>query len=258
MNFRGKPELQDRLAAEYVLGTLRGRARQRFEVWMRDDAALRRTVSEWQERLAPLATAVPPIRPPRRVWQGIESRIQRDPRKPVATQRPSAWDSLAFWRNWGLAVSGFAVALVMAMAFVMPAHIRDEVDRGIFQAVAEGSKKMQPSYIAILEDTKGNVAFVAYAARTADELWVKNVGMETLPNGQRYELWGLSGRQDVAPKSLGLVPITEKGTMKLAAVADKSLTDFPKLAISLERAGGSPTGLPTGPVMYAGDCHNFW
>ncbi|MFN0305604.1 MAG: anti-sigma factor domain-containing protein [Burkholderiales bacterium] len=258
MNLRGKPELQDRLAAEYVLGTLRGRARQRFEVWMRDDAALRRTVSEWQERLAPMAAAVPPIRPPRRVWQGIESRLRQGGGKPVATRRSTTWDSLPFWRNWGLAAAGFAAALVGAMAFVMPAHIRDEVDRGIFQAVAEASKKMQPSYIAILEDTKGNVRFVAYAARTADELWVKNVGMESLPSGQRYELWGLSARQDVAPKSLGLVPITEKGTMKLAAVADKSLTDFPKLAISLERAGGSPTGLPTGPVMYVGDCHNFW
>ncbi len=258
MNYRGKPEMQDRLAAEYVLGTLRGRARQRFEVWMRDDAALRRTVAEWQERLAPMATAVPPIRPPRRVWQGIESRLQQGARKPVATRRPSTWESLAFWRNWGLAASGFAAALVVAMAFLMPAHIRDEVDRGILQAVAEASRNMQPSYIAILEDTKGNVTFVAYAARTADELWVKNVGMETLPSGQRYELWGLSGRQDAAPKSLGLVPVAEKGTMKLAAIADKSLTDFPKLAISLERAGGSVTGLPTGPVMYVGDCHNFW
>jgi anti-sigma-K factor RskA len=55
-----------------------------------------------------------------------------------------------------------------------------------------------------------------------------------------------------------MLPKIEKGTMKLAAVADESLKDFPALAISVEPAGGSKTGLPTGPVVAKGDCLKFW
>lgn len=75
MRYRDKPALQDRLAAEYVLGTLRGRARARFQAWLRQDAALRRTVAEWEGRLAPLAAGVAEVAPPRRVWDAIEARI---------------------------------------------------------------------------------------------------------------------------------------------------------------------------------------
>jgi len=262
MKYRGKTELLDRLAAEYVLGTLRGRARQRFEGWMRDDAALRRTVHEWEERLAPLAEAVAPVRPPRRLWRNIEARIdamQSSAPANAGRRTPAGWrGSLAFWRNWGLASAGLASALVLAMAFWVPQRMHEAIDQAVAEALREEGRRMQPSYIAVLEDAKGNVTFVAYAARTSDELWIKDIGLERLSGGRRYELWGLSGRDGVQPRSLGLVPMSEKGTIKLAAVADKSLSDFPKLAISLESSGGSSTGVPTGPVMYVGNCHKFW
>jgi anti-sigma-K factor RskA len=272
MKYRGKPELQERLAAEYVLGTLRGRARQRFQAWMREDAALRRAVAEWEERLAPLAAAVAPVRPPRRVWQGIEARLHEGrthaPRPAVGgpAPQPGFWDSLAFWRNWGLVASGCAAALIALTVFWRPGAIEDEVQRRVDAeigrrldvALDNAVKKMQPSYVATVEDKQGNVVFVAYAARKSDELWVKSVALEPLKPGTRYELWGLSAKEGGRPKSLGMIPTVEKGTIKLAAVADQALSDFPKLAISLEPDGGSKTGQPTGPVMYVGDCHKFW
>lgn len=69
------PQLRDRLAAEYVLGTLRGRARDRFEALLRYDYDLRRTVKGWEERLSPMATAAGEITPPPRVWHAIARRI---------------------------------------------------------------------------------------------------------------------------------------------------------------------------------------
>ena len=51
------PELRERLAAEYVLGTLPSRSRRRFERLMTEDPALARVVAVWADRLAPIDAA---------------------------------------------------------------------------------------------------------------------------------------------------------------------------------------------------------
>lgn len=259
MKYRNNPELKDRLAAEYVLGTLRGAARARFQGWVRDDPALTQAVRDWEARLNPMAVSVTEVKPPRRVWEAIESRIAasrpaqvreaRAPARPAA--RPSLWENLAFWRNWGLVASGAAAALAVAIALQKP----DTVE--VVKVVEAPSKRMQPSYVAMVEDPTGKMKLMAYAARESDELWVKMEGMPQAP-GKSYELWGLPAKPGDPPRSLGILPATDKGTIKLAAAADRALSDVPQLAISVEPEGGSKTGLPTGPVVAKGDCMKFW
>ena len=48
------PKLQRMLAAEYVLGTLHGRARARFRRLLTHDVMLRHEVQDWERRLAGL------------------------------------------------------------------------------------------------------------------------------------------------------------------------------------------------------------
>ncbi len=210
MQYRNKPALQDRLAAEYALGTLRGPARLRFEAWMREDAALRRTVEAWQGRLAPLAQAVPERAPPRRLWQAIERRLGA-----AAPEEPRAgwWDSLAFWRNWGLVATGCTAALVGALALRAP----QVVEVPVIKQVEVESRRMQPSYIAVLHAAgeKGDrMMFVAYAARNSDELWVKRMELPQEPHNHSYELWGLPGsaccRQARSPPSSWRRPPTSR------------------------------------------------
>src|SRR5262245_13515944 len=103
------PELRDRLAAEYVLGTLTRRVRARFQSLMRYDRDLRQIVADWEERLVPLAHAAPGITPPARLWRTLERRIrqpQRDPR---------LWESLAFWRTFAVTSAAFVLILGIAI-----------------------------------------------------------------------------------------------------------------------------------------------
>lgn len=248
MRYRDKLELQEKLAAEYALGTLRGGARLRFETWMREDAALRLRVAAWQERLIPLSEAVEAVQPHARVWKAIRARIGN------STQTKSGfWSNLNFWRNWGLLMSSFATALCITLA--MRPALLNFVDADVV------AKSMQPSYVAILHATASDgedLMFMAYAGRKSDQLWVKRVGLKEEASAHSYELWGMPAKAGEAPISLGVIPREQKGTMQLVAMADESLSQFPQLAISIEPEGGSKTGVPTGPVIAKGDCFKFW
>lgn len=238
MNCKNKPELRERLAAEYALGTLRGRARDRLRAWMREDAALARAVAEWESRLAPLGEAVRPVRAPARVWRGIEARLGAAP-------APGWWDRVAFWRGLGLLASGATAALVAAVA-LLPAEKPAE-------PIVEG---VPAAYIAVLSDPKTQrPVLVATAERRGARLSVRALDKAILASDRSLELWAVPAKG--GPRSLGLVE-AEHATLKLAGPADATLRDVPLLAVSLEPRGGSRTGAPTGPVLYSGPCVKYW
>lgn len=231
MEYRNKPTLQQRLAAEYALGTLRGAARARFRRWMRDDATIARAVSEWEARLAPMAEAVAPLRPPRRVWDGILARL--GPERPVSRARGAWWKALA------LLASGAAAAMVFMTVLLPP------------QKPAATA-----AYVAVLSDPKTQkpVLYVS-AGRNDMHLRVKALDPSIHVANASLELWALP--RGGKPRSLGLIA-GEKGVLKLARAADETLADVPTLAVSLEPKGGSSTGAPTGPVLYSGPCVRDW
>jgi anti-sigma-K factor RskA len=248
LNCRDKPDLRQRLAAEYALGTLRGRARERLKRWLPDDPELAREVAQWEARLSPMAGAVRPATPPRRVWGEIEQRIGGSD-EPFGSDKPlgsankpfgSANKPFSFWKALGLVASG-AVAALLVVAV-------------LFRPQPAG---VPASYIAVLSDPKtSRPVLVATAERGATVLRVSTLDPAIHVSGRSLELWALPrGGQ---PKSLGVLASTERGSLKLAAMADQSLGDVPALAVSLEPQGGSPTGQPTGPVLYTGPCVKYW
>jgi anti-sigma-K factor RskA len=162
LNCRGKPELRERLAAEYVLGTLRGRARARLQRWLRDDAELAREVARWEARLAPMAGAVAPVSPSARVWQQIENRLG-SPKK-----------TFSLWKALGLMASGAAAALV-AVALLLP-------------LLQPGSA----AYIAVLSDPKTNQpVLVATADAKGTVLRVNTLNPAIHVADRSLELWAL-------------------------------------------------------------------
>lgn len=219
------PALRDLLASEYALGTLHGLARKRFERLMRDDADLRRNVMEWQERLAPIAQAAAPVNPPKHVWRKIEQRIQ------PAQSKISLFDSLNFWRGLAMAASSFAFGLLL---FFGLAPQRDAL----------------PTYVAVLADSKHQPIMTVRYVQGTPELEVKVVQAADHAPDRALELWSLP--KGAAPQSLGLIPASGTIKLKLEKPRANSLPDIPALAVSLEPKGGSPTGAPTGPVLYFG------
>ncbi len=252
MNWKQNPMLQDRLAAEYVLGTLRGPARARFARWMREDAALRRKVAEWDARILPMSVAVPERPAPARVWEAVASRTGAHT-APAAPAARTLWNSLVLWRSLGLAASGMAAALLV-LAIVMPPR-QAEAPPPVLVRAPSGA--LGAAYIAVLSDAKTQKpVLLASAARDSTQLFVKTLDKSIHVDGGSLELWALpSGK---APRSLGVLAAGDKLKLALHAPADESLGDVPALAVSLEPRGGSPTGAPTGPVLFSGPCVRHW
>jgi len=229
-------ELRNKLAAEYVLGTMSAHARRRFEIYLKEHPALRRAVAEWEKRLMPLALTLPEVEPPSRVWQVIESRIRAD-----RQTSPGFWESLSFWRFSSIASGLAALALLVLVA--VPGPEAPPADGTRMVVVMNDLKTSNPAMTASWEPGKPGKRVMR----------IRVLGHAEMAPGTAWELWMLPGR-DQKPLSLGLITTHDAQTVVVPETLAAKLDQALGLAMSVEPAGGSPTGLPTGPVLYAGQC----
>lgn len=206
----------DGLAGEYVLGTLAGAERAQFEARLRIDPQAARAVAAWAARLQPLADAVQPAIPPAGLWQ----RIAQD----VGIPRGPAY------RRW--VAAALAAAILAAALFF-------------------GDMVRQPSVTAIatLASQSGATAFTVSVREGRETLLVRAGTVDPLQD-QSYELWAVPSSG--APVSLGLVNASGETEREIPQDKRPLLETGVTLAVSLEPAGGSPTGAPTGPVLFTG------
>jgi anti-sigma-K factor RskA len=223
-----QPERADALAAEYVAGTLRGAARRRFEALLPSHPALRSAVRRWQDRLIPLTTAVPAVAPPARVWQGIEGRLWPEP------ALPPWWQRLAPWR----ALSGTALAAAVGLAVFVsqPAPVQAPV---VVVLESTGTAAVNPATIVASFSGDGR----AMVTRTLSPV--------SLTADRVLELWSVPAQGN--PRSLGLISANGATVLSRDRLPPSLLKgNTAALAVSVEPPGGSPTGVPTGPVVFAG------
>jgi anti-sigma-K factor RskA len=219
-------ELLDRLAAEYVLGTLRYRARRRFERWLLSPQ-VGALVKAWEERLEGLEPRLEPVAPPATVWQGIEEKLQlRAMQRRPAMRWLAIAASLAFFATIGV----FLTQKPPVTDTVTPVPQLASTQRSFLQA--------DPETIYWRVEILGNNQEISLHVHKVHEL----------PPGKSHELWALP-EGGGNPVSLGLMPHTGDHHRVLTPVQQAALAGSKRIAVSLEPVGGSPIGAPTGPVL---------
>ncbi|KTF09863.1 anti-sigma factor [Pseudoalteromonas sp. H103] len=220
MNY-DKPELLDSLAGQYVLGTLRGLARKRFQRLLLTSNKAREATSMWEQNLNNLASAITPKIPNDEVWVQIMQRIENKPQssKTVVHTKPS------IWRTWSFVAT--AACIILAFLVIQPT-----------------TSVKQTEQIALVQNQdKQSLWFIDV---NAQGLAIKASSQLVAQTNKDYELWMILKGQDT-PISLGLLP--KQGDKLLLKDKRFKASDIALLAVSLESIGGSPNGLPT-EVLY--------
>lgn len=221
----------DALAAEFVLGLLDASAEAEAQRRLASDPAFAREVESWRSRMAELDDTAEPVTPSAALWE----RIERDAAAPLPAPAREAgasgwlWNSLAAWRAIGLVASTAVLVLALGLGF----------------ALREAQRT--PTLIAVLVDgdRAGAVVHVFGDGRAV----LLPLTEMAVPADRALEVWTLPSKER-GPVSIGL--------MEAARTLPLTLRDLPApgsgqlFEITLEPRTGSPTGRPTGPILYKG------
>ncbi|MEY4749404.1 MAG: hypothetical protein RIQ60_1618 [Pseudomonadota bacterium] len=315
-----RPELADRLAAEYVLGTLRGPARRRLRSLLPAHPTLRRAVTHWRMRLMPLSVSVPAVEPGPAAWAGIERRLfgasssqaRAEPAADTGADvradsrgtahgpdtHPGGPASSSFGPTSLLtdsselaSASAAATTAGAARPGEVPMPRRRSTDRQIGDGgatVVQGQKVvaghaglhlwqgltvftslgllvlamlllqpapvLAPLVIVLQANHESSAAlpqpasFVASVSGDDRVLVLQPLDGVSINPSQALELWALPPGGMGSPRSLGMVASREPTTV----TGERLLGDKVGLAVSLEPAGGSSTGQPSGPIVSIG------
>lgn len=247
--------LRQILAAEYVLGTLTGAARRRFARQLREDEALGGEVDFWEARLAHFAR-LQPVTPRAEIWERIEGRIDADEHKVVSLASRRAPRVLAvpvevesrrlpFWRTW--AVLATAASCVLAVLLMVQRVTEPDVQHVVQIPVEIPAVKTDSAlYLASLGEPGDPAKWFVTLTPETRFVRIENGGSTLEVASHDFELWWLN---EDGPVSLGVLPSSGKIDRDLPASVQLSRDG--QIAVSLEPAGGSRIGRPSGPVLMA-------
>jgi anti-sigma-K factor RskA len=233
------------LAMEWALGLLDAPAHEAAEQRRRADPAFAALCDRWHEDLLPLAEAAPAVAPSPALWTRIDAATQpAPPRAPVAAAPApvgsSWWNSLGLWRGATAAFAATALALFATRpqpapppAPVAPAPVAPP---SALLAATLSAENGPPLATAALDPDRGQVVLAPVGAADLQ--------------GRVPELWLIPA--DGRPRSLGLIALGGAQRIDVPPTVIALVADGAVLAVSLEPAGGSPTGQPTGPVVATG------
>ena len=219
------PAEREAMAGEYVLGTLDAATARDFERAMERDPALREAVARWEAQLAPLQALAAPEAPPPDLWSRIERTLGRGDAPQPVVAKPGLWDRI--WRGWALGATAAAAGLASLL---------------VLRPAPEA-----PGMMTVLLTQQDQPAWIVEADR-GGALRLASLNPQPIPPDRVMQLWALP-QGATAPTSLGLIPPEGRLT-----VTPRTIRPEPGMLIeiTLEPPGGSPTGRPTGPILFIG------
>ena len=200
---------------------MHGRARLRFQRLIASDSLVRTAVWRWEQHLNPLAASLPATAPRSEIWQKIQRRLGWLAPEPAVSRsvRP-------FWLSLATAAS-----LLLAVVLLQPmltAPVQTEV--------------------AIIQTAEAKALWLV--SKQEQQLVLKATKAVTAAADNDYQLWMLPA-DGQPPISLGLLPQQGESVVQWPVAAQG--IDIAALAVSFEPLGGSPTGQPTGPVLFTAE-----
>jgi anti-sigma-K factor RskA len=220
------------LAGEFVLGLLEGEAKADAERRLASDAAFAREVESWRARFGEFDAATEPRPADDALWHRIETVVRGRSREgkiesPTWTR---LWTNVAVWRAAAFAASIGVLVLAVGLGFAIRAA------------------RQQPTMIAVLLD--GNRAGAVVQAFADGRVVLVPIAVFNVPEGRALQVWTLPSRER-GPVSVGLMDRARTLQLSLKDLPAPSINQL--FEITLEPATGSPTGRPTGPVLFKGN-----
>lgn len=239
----------DMLAADYVMGLLDASGEAAAEARLEHDDAFQNAVNHWRKRLADFDMSAAPTTPTAQLWQRIAQSTRSDRSAAVpagmrgAMRGATLWHNLRFWRVTGLV--GTAAAVIFAVLAIGSISTSKHLRRDL---IALAQRK--PQFVAVLvsDQTREVGAVVnAFANGRAELIPLKAIDV---PPGRVLQVWTLWDRT-AGPKPIGLTSQSRVLTLDLDELPET--TPGQLFEITLEPEGGSPTGRPTGPILFKGN-----
>lgn len=228
------PKLYERLAGEYVLGTLQGRARQRFAQLVEKRRYIRNAVIQWEQYLDPLSTQITVQSPPNRVWRNISRELDFLSNQSGRIRLIGFWNNILLWRATTFTAIVFLVVSLLYSWFP--------------QTQFPGS----PSYLAVLKSKQDAPMFVATASFSPMQMKVMMMDESVMYPNKDLELWCVM-KQSGEAWSLGVLARKKETVFAMNQNEWRLMGDISSLTVSVEPLGGSPTGRPTGFEVYTGE-----
>ncbi len=269
------------LAAEYALGTLDADERAQAEAMMASDEDFATMVQAWEHKLAALNQMVGSIEPRPEVWDNIKAAAGLSepqaslvlpeaspppppPAAPEIIEAPAVVDTSNVirltgqarrWRNVATFTSAIAAVLVAMIAAqlyqpdLLPAGLRPKPRTQVVE-VKTPPPPTPAQYVAILQKDGGSPAFILTVDGATRNFTVRKVGATPEP-GKSFELWLISDRLG-PPRSLGVIGEGDFTARSTLGSYDPAIAEAATYAVTIEQAGGSPSGKPTSAPIFAG------